>query len=63
MGPILFGFREWVTSQETSRGSSKYQSLSGFDYLYYELKKREETFNPQFYPPTHTFFVFCLLHA
>ncbi len=45
MGPILVEFREMrANSREEGKWwLDKYQSLTGFDYLYYELKKRSQT--------------------
>jgi hypothetical protein len=41
MSPVLYGFREWTKGQEnTIYNREKYQSLSGFEYLYNELEKR-----------------------
>jgi hypothetical protein len=46
MSPILYGFREWTKGRKhTLYNREKYQSLSGFEYLYTELKKRD-SINP-----------------
>jgi hypothetical protein len=42
MSPILYGFREWTKTQPFTVTSKKYQSLSGFEYLYNELKNRDQ---------------------
>ena len=40
MHPILYGFREHVKDQVHTKYTGTYQSLSGFEYLYFELEKR-----------------------
>ena len=40
MSPIVYGFREFVNDQEHTRYLGTYQSLAGFEYLYFELEKR-----------------------
>ena len=43
MSPVLYGFREWTKNQEnTIYNREKYQSLSGFEYLFNELEKRNK---------------------
>ena len=46
MGPILLGFREYssgIYSRFEGRGSSKrHLQMSGFEFLYKELRKRED---------------------
>ena len=42
MGPIVLGFREYTTHQNEGKGkSTKYEQMSGFEYLYNELNKRD----------------------
>ena len=42
MGPIVLGFRERTKHQHGGRGNStKYEQMSGFEYLYNELNKRD----------------------
>ena len=47
MGPIVKGFREYTSGSDArfeGRGSSKrHPHLSGFEYLYNELRKREDS--------------------
>ena len=40
MGPIVEGFQEWVSTRPAPR-SSKYETYSGFKYLYEELIARD----------------------
>lgn len=46
MGPILLGFREYTRSSDSPFGglgsSKRYPQMSGFEYLYNELKKRDK---------------------
>ena len=42
MSPIVLGFREYTKYQNEGKGkSTKYEQLSGFEYLYNELNKRD----------------------
>jgi hypothetical protein len=42
MGPIVIGFRERAKNMHGGKGNStKYDQLSGFEYLYNELNKRD----------------------
>jgi len=47
MGPIVEGFRDNVAGQRFDglTSSSRYDSYSGFDYLYNELRKREPKYS------------------
>ena len=46
MGPIVMGFREYTSRSDSrfgGRGSSeRHLHLSGFEYIYNELRKRED---------------------
>jgi len=46
MGPIVIGFREYTSGKDArfeGRGSSmRHPQMSGFEYLYNELRKRED---------------------
>jgi hypothetical protein len=42
MEPIVIGFRKWSVSGNEEKASKKYLQYSGFEYLYNELKKREQ---------------------